>query len=57
MAFGSTACTAAANVRSVSLSFGSPFGITSILARPSLVIQSRAISGGSVSSVTGCACR
>src|SRR5262249_56218828 len=57
VALGSTACTARANWRNVSLSVGSPFGRISTLYRPSCVTHSRAISGGSVSSVTGCACR
>src|SRR5215831_11884585 len=55
MPLGSTACTARANSRKVSLSLGSPLGRISTLKRPSLVTHSLAISGGSVSSVTGCA--
>ena len=39
IAFGSAASTASANLRSVSLSFGSPFGNASTRIRPSLVFQ------------------
>ena len=49
--------TARANWRKISLSVGSPLGRISTLKRPSEVTHSPAISGGRVSSVTGCACR
>ena len=56
IAFGSAASTAPANLRSVSLSLGSPRGSASTRCRPSLVFQRFTSSGGSVFRVTGCAC-
>jgi hypothetical protein len=56
IAFGSAARTAAANLRNVSLSLGSPRGNASTRIRPSLVFQVLTRSAGNVFRLTGCAC-
>jgi len=56
-ACGSAARTAAANLRRVSLSLGSPRGCASTRVRQSLVFQPLTKSGGNVFRLTGLACK
>src|SRR5213082_1593583 len=56
IAVGSATSTAAANLRSVSLSLGSPFGSASTRMMPSLLFQALTRSAGNDFRVTGSAC-